>query len=614
MMKRRILSLALALMMLASALCGCADAKTDAADGKGEDVTVEESEVFYAPPGVTLEEIRQITFDDVAADSIYRDAICYMAHEEVLIGNGDGTFGAEQLVSRAAIATALYRMSGENVAETETPFTDVAADAWYAEAAAWCAAAGIINGTTPETFSPNAPVTRMQMAAILYRAAQHMGYDVAATGDLSAYRDAPIEEYAQLPLSWVLENGFYRTMVADTIQPYIGVSRAQMAQAFVSLKAVAEGEKLAKEIHEALPQRQIHSDARPNHDTIQAAVDAAARKYGAAGVQVAVVEDGVVTDTFAYGWATKNSDPMTADHKMRVASISKVVVGMTAQLLREDGIIDLDADISNYWGVTVKNPKYPNHPITTRSMLSHTSSIFNAGDDVSRAYSSVKSRLQGTGFSSAVPGSIGYWSYNNYAYGVLGMTLELAAGRIVDDILQEKLYTAMGIDAAYASGDIRNTAMLTTIYRSGGSVGRSVDTQLGLHNDPTPGATGKYFAGGLTISAADLGKLIALLAEDGCYEGMRLLKAESVELMESRYEQAVPGGSYQALPLRYWPDIYGREGVYYHTGSAYGVFNCASYDPLTGDGVVVLTSGAKDEHGIYKICAEINNSIYGVIQ
>jgi CubicO group peptidase (beta-lactamase class C family) len=175
----------------------------------------------------------------------------------------------------------------------------------------------------------------------------------------------------------------------------------------------------------------------------------------------------------------------------------------------------------------------------------------------------------------------------------------------------------MGIDAAYASGDIVNTNMLCTIYRYGGGIGRSIDTQLGLHNDPVPGATGKFFAGGLTTSAADLGKLIALLAEDGCYEGMRLLSEESVAIMETRYEQPVPGGSYQALPLRYWPEIYGREGVYYHTGSAYGVFNCASYDPVTGDGVVVLTSGAsgaKDEHGIYKICAEINDYIYGVIK
>ena len=58
------------------------------------------------------------------------------------------------------------------------------------------------------------------------------------------------------------------------------------------------------------------------------------------------------------------------------------------------------------------------------------------------------------------------------------------------------------------------------------------------------------------------------------------------------------------------------EGLFCHTGSAYGVYNCASYDPATGNGVVVLTVGAagdKDDRGIYKVCAEINEFIYGVV-
>lgn len=344
-------------------------------------------------------------------------------------------------------------------------------------------------------------------------------------------------------------------------------------------------------------------------------MDAAAKKYNATGVQVAVIEGGEVVDTYACGWATKGSDSMTADHKMRVASISKVIVGMTAQALREEGVIDLDVSIGEYWGMTVQNPAYPNTPITVRTLLSHTSSIFNAGDDVSRAYSAVKSRLAGTGFSRSVPGDIGYWSYNNYAFGVLGMTLELASGCLVDDIMGEHFYSAMDIDASFAAGDIQGTDKLVTLC-SGGTVTRTVATQQNLHNDPTPGATGKYFAGGLTISAADLGKLISLLASDGRYEGVQLLSEESVALMETKNPQAVPGGSYQALPLRYWPSIYGREGVYYHTGSAYGVYNCASYDPATGDGVVVLTvgaSGAKDDYGIYKICSEINDFVYTTI-
>jgi len=332
---------------------------------------------------------------------------------------------------------------------------------------------------------------------------------------------------------------------------------------------------------------------------------------------VAVIENGTVTDTYAYGWATKNTDPMTADHKIRIASISKVAVGITAQLLREEGAVDLDGDISQYWGVTVQNPKYKQIPITISGMLSHTSSIVNAGDSTPRTYSSVKSKLQGSGFSGAVPGDIGYWAYNNYAFGVLGMTLELAANRVVDDILGERLYTPMDIDAAFGSGDLKNTDLLATIYRANGEVGRAVSKSKTLHSPTTPGASGSYFAGGLTASAYDVAKLIALLANDGMYEGVQLMDYESTVIMETYNEKPVPGGSYQAFPMRYWPELYGREGIYFHTGSAYGVFNAVTYDPVTRDGVVVLTSGAsgaKDDYGIYKVCAQINSYIYDIIK
>ena len=143
----------------------------------------------------------------------------------------------------------------------------------------------------------------------------------------------------------------------------------------------------------------VNSASRANHDAIQAAVDAAAEKYGAVGVQVAVVEDGEVTDTFASGWATRGSDPMTANHRMRVASISKVLIGLETMLLREQGVVDLDVSIGAYWGVNAVNPYYPDIPVTLRSMLSHTSSISNLGDGASYSYGAVRSRLASGGFS-----------------------------------------------------------------------------------------------------------------------------------------------------------------------------------------------------------------------
>ena len=535
-------------------------------------------------PGFTVESIRTAQLSDLPAYSLYYDTACYMLYYG-LMDAVDGKFLPYEMLACAEGAQVIGRLTGQ---------------------------------PAPATDTPDAPLTRAKMAVLLYDAAKAIGYETQIQTQTLPYPDADqVDAQSLNAMLWAEEKGLFDCFVGDRLLPNTAVSRLQLAQTILALKAMDSEDALAAEIYEALPVREEISAARDNHEAIQAAVDEAAKKYGAAGLQVAVIENGTVTDTYTYGWATKNSDPMTADHKIRIASISKVAVGITAQLLREDGIIDLDADISDYWGVKVKNPKYPNMPITVRGMLTHTSSIVNAGDSTSRAYSSVKSKLQGSGFSGAVPGDIGYWAYNNYAFGVLGMTLELAADRVVDDILDEKLYAPMDIDAAFGSGDLKNTDLLATIYRANGEVGRDVSKSKALHAPTTPGESGSYFAGGLTASAYDVAKLIAMLANDGMYEGVQLMQPESVSEMESRIETPVPGGSYQALPMRYWPELYGREGIYFHTGSAYGVFNAATYDPATRDGVVVLTSGAsgaKDEYGIYKVCAQINSYIYDVIK
>lgn len=346
-------------------------------------------------------------------------------------------------------------------------------------------------------------------------------------------------------------------------------------------------------------------------------VDTVAQKYGAMGVQVAVVEKGVVTEAFSWGWATKNTDPMTCDHKLRVASLSKIALGIAAQLLREEGAVRLDQDISDYWELPVQNPRHPQTPITLQTILTHTSSLRAYGVTTSREREDVQKRLQSGGFTNARPGDMDDWHYNNYAFAVLGMTLELASGETVDDTLHRRLFDAMDIDAAFAGGDLKNKDLIATLYRADGEVARTAEKQQTMLRDPKPGATGTYFAGGLMCSARDFAKLIGLLANDGVYEGVGLMEEDSVLRMEQTGKTPTPGGSYQGQPMRLWQGLYGRERIYFHTGSAYGVYNCASYDPETGDGVVVLTTGAagsKDKYGIYKICSELNAYLYPLLQ
>ncbi|MDR3277623.1 MAG: serine hydrolase [Oscillospiraceae bacterium] len=344
----------------------------------------------------------------------------------------------------------------------------------------------------------------------------------------------------------------------------------------------------------------------------QAAIDAAARKYGAVGVQVAMIRDGKLADTFVYGDATKGKQPMDDSVKIRVASISKVILAMEAMCLRERGEIDIDADIGDYWGFPIRNPSHDGVPITIRQILSHTSSIMVYDYGFAADGELIRNRFRdGSCFGRSTPGEIGYWNYNNYAFSALGVMMEVAADETVNDLAARDLFTPLGIDAAFGSGSISATDNLATLYQPGGSVGRSVDTQKKTLGSTYPGERGEEFPGGLTISAYDLAKLIAVLVNDGEYNGARILPAELVAEMES--PQGKVGGFEQCLPLRHRAGLYGEDELYYHTGSNYGVFNLISYNPNSKNGIVILTSGAsgeKDAYDIYAICGEISEYLY----
>lgn len=347
------------------------------------------------------------------------------------------------------------------------------------------------------------------------------------------------------------------------------------------------------------------------------AVAQAGTDHGAVGVQAAVIQDGTVVLESAWGWAVKDSVALTPQHKLRCASLTKVAVGLSTALLLDQEVIDPEADIAQYWGSTVCNPYYPDTPVTVDALITHTSSLSDASSLSALKGTAARQRLAGSGFQAVCPGDPAGWSYNNYGFSVLGMTLELAADQPLDQVLGEGMLQPMGIDAAFEAGSVTHTELLAPLYQ-GGSMSRSVSEMLGYVCNPTPGYRGNFFAGGFTCSAGDYARLIAVLAADGEYEGQTLLSPEAVTYLETPLDQPITDENrgvtfYQCRPLRYQEDMYGREGLYYHTGSAYGFYGFLSYDPVTKDGLVVFTTGAEgsiDSYGVYAVCGEIAQAVY----
>lgn len=142
------------------------------------------------------------TFDDVASDAWYADAVHYVAENGIMNGAGDGTFAPYTIMNRAMLVQVLYALEGKP-AVSGSSFADVASDAWYADAVAWAAQTGIVTGLSDTTFGPDQVLTREQLATILYRYAAYKGYDVTATGDLDSYTDAAqIGAYALEAMEW----------------------------------------------------------------------------------------------------------------------------------------------------------------------------------------------------------------------------------------------------------------------------------------------------------------------------------------------------------------------------------------------------------------------------
>ena len=348
-----------------------------------------------------------------------------------------------------------------------------------------------------------------------------------------------------------------------------------------------------------------------SHEALQQQVDAICTRYNAMGVSAAYVRGGAVVDTFASGWATFRTDPMTADTKVRIASVSKVLVGLAAHLLAAQGVINLDAPIDPAIGFYLRSWSAED-VITPRTILTHTSSL-RTQPTASGVYDSVHAILSDpNNYYAAISGDLKHWEYNNFAFYVLGLALEHASRRTMDQILNAGLCDAIGADASFWAGDLKSPNLVATVYNEEHGVGLSFDEQVVVHSKG-PAANGSVFAGNYHISARDLGKIAAVLASGGYYEGRRVLSAQVAQSMCSYLMQPVPSNVfYQGEPLRYRADMLGREGLIYHTGSAYGELCFFSFDPQRQDGVVVLTTGAQrsGKDGIYGVCAEIAELLY----
>lgn len=297
------------------------------------------------------------------------------------------------------------------------------------------------------------------------------------------------------------------------------------------------------------------------------------------GLQMILIKNGDVIFEHAEGLArrTLNAEvTLTTDHKVRIASISKFVLTAAFMTLVEEGKVDLDADISSYLGFELRNPNFPDKIITSRQVLSHTSSIRDGSyyflgldqdyKDFFRQGSNQKSVAHyenGAHFAQVEnqgPGD--YFTYSNLNFGILSGIAEMVSGERMDLFVKNRLLDPLGIDATFNVCTLYENGFskLATLYRrgDGGETWNPAGPWLEqVDGDPigcyyesekytrseTPdlsplehyelGKNPTLFSpqGGFRASSHDLAVIMKMLLNDGTHNDVQIISEPSIKEM-----------------------------------------------------------------------------------
>lgn len=256
------------------------------------------------------------------------------------------------------------------------------------------------------------------------------------------------------------------------------------------------------------------------------------------------------TSARATGWADLAARrKASVDDPVRVASISKLVVAIAVMRLVEQHRLDLDADVSTQLGWSLRNPAFPDTPITLRLLMSHRSSLTDRIDYVLPLDADMRRVLADPRAWDAEHAPGGWFHYTNFNFPVIAAVMERATGERFDRLMQRLVLGPLKLDACYnwASCSPATAARAVVLYRD--NVAVRDDNNGAMPACPVTPATdgscdltrwqaginGAIFApqGGLRISMRDLAKIGRLLLDDGAVDGVRLLTPKSVALLET---------------------------------------------------------------------------------
>lgn len=300
---------------------------------------------------------------------------------------------------------------------------------------------------------------------------------------------------------------------------------------------------------------------------------------------------------YNYGYSSLIEDKLVDDETIfRIASISKVIIMMSALKLVERGLLDLDEDISNILGFIIRNPKHLDVPITTKMLMLHRSSIISGPEDEDTyvGYNGVNGQhffvsledlltnqkskyYTDQTYTDYAPGE--KYLYSNFGMGIVACIIEKVSNQLFTDFVEEHFLKPLKIDASFKAKRIIKQDKISDTF-SGFTTNKTAQFFLDLTYPDFPlGHNFRGPAGGLFTSMPDLSKIMIALMNDGKYKDVELLKKETVDYMLSMNFLASRIVGEKQINLKG------------HTGGAYGVSSVMYFAKSHQAGVCFIANG-----------------------
>lgn len=285
-------------------------------------------------------------------------------------------------------------------------------------------------------------------------------------------------------------------------------------------------------------------------------------------------------------WSFGGVDDQTC---FRIASVTKWVTAIGLMTLYDQGKLDLDRDIGDYLGFPVRNPAWPDTPVTARMLLSHTSSLSPNASDYHPDWKRIGKRGYDPIFDESIkPGT--KHVYADYNGGLFGPLIEAITGESVQTYMDRVVFRPLGITAAYSPkflpAGTKTKDMLNTKGKPQITVQKDRKRRFNLYADPK--ANNGYTVGKLYINTASLTRLAQMMLRGGELDGVRILQTDTVLLMEADQPGLAPS-PYGLSTVRH--NQFPRGTWYGHQGRHSGLTSNVYYQRETGLTLALVMNG-----------------------